>query len=132
MFPLINKPTCITNHSATLIDNIFSNAFGISHNSEILVNDLSDHFPIFTTREENLVMSNDVPMVSFIKARNKGKKNMNIFCEKLVIESWQSVYNAVNVDTANNNFIQLIDNLFSKCCPIIVIKSKRIFLTNHA
>ena len=27
MFPLINKPTRITNHSATLIDNIFSNAF---------------------------------------------------------------------------------------------------------
>ena len=127
MFPLINKPTRITNHSATLIDNIFTNAFGISHNSGILVNDLSDHLPIFSIREENLVISNDVPMVSYIKVRNKSKKNMKIFCEELVMESWQSVYSAVNVNTAYDNFIQIIDNLFNKCCPIIVIKSRRKF-----
>ena len=74
MFPLINKATHITNHFATLIDNIFTNAFGISHNSGILVNDLSDHLPIFTIIEENLVISNDVPMVSYINVRNKSKK----------------------------------------------------------
>ena len=124
---MINKPTRITNHSATLIDNIFSNAFGIGHNSGILVNYLSDHLPIYTIREDNLVICNDVPMVSYIKVRNKSKKNMKIFCEKLVMESWQSVYNAVNVNTAYNNYTEIIDNLFSKCCPIIVIKSKRHF-----
>ena len=43
------------------------------------------------------------------------------------MESWQSVYNAVNVNTAYDNFIQMIDNLFNKCCPIIVIKSPRKF-----
>ena len=58
MFPLIKRPTRITNHSATLNDNILSNAFGISHNSGILENDISDHLPIFTIREENLVISN--------------------------------------------------------------------------
>ena len=57
MFPLINKPTHITNHSATLIDSIFSNAFGISHISGINVNDICDHRPITTIRVENLVMS---------------------------------------------------------------------------
>ena len=127
MFPLINKPMRITNHSATLIDNIFTNAFRISHNSGILVNDLSDHLPFFTIREENLVISNDVPMVSYIKVRNKSKKNIKILCEKLVMESWQSVYNAVNVNTAYDNFIQIIDNLYNKCCPIIVIKSHKNF-----
>ena len=66
MFSLINKPTRITNRSATLIDNIFTNAFEISHNSGILLNDLSDHLPIFTIREENLAICNDVPMVSYI------------------------------------------------------------------
>ena len=25
LFPLINKPTCVTNHTATVIDNIFCN-----------------------------------------------------------------------------------------------------------
>ena len=50
---------------------------------------------------------------------------MKIFCEGLAIESRYSVYNAVDVDTAYNNFIKIIDNLFSKCRPIIIIKLKR-------
>ena len=74
MFPLIIRPTRITSHSATLIDNIFSNAFGIGHNSGILVNELSDHLLIFAIREENLVVSNDVPMVSYIKVETKAKR----------------------------------------------------------
>ena len=66
-------------------------------------------------------------MVSYIKVRNKSKKNMTIFCKKLVMESWQPVYNAVNVYTAYDNFIQIIDKLFNKCCSIIVIKSPKKF-----
>ena len=62
-------------------------------------------------------------MVSYVKARSK--KNMKIFCEKVAMESWHSVCNSVDVDTACINFIQVIDNLFSKCCPIIIIRSKR-------
>ena len=85
MFPLINKPTLITNHSATLIDLIFSNVFGISHNSVILVNDISDQLPIYYTKRKKLIISKDVPMVSYMKERNK--KNMKILCEKLAMES---------------------------------------------
>ena len=48
MFPPINKPTCFTIHSATLIYNIFSDDFGISHNCGIFVNDISDLLAIFT------------------------------------------------------------------------------------
>ena len=125
MFPHINKPMYITNHSAILIDNVFYNAFGISHNSGILVNDIRDHLQIFAIREENLVMSIYVPMVSYMKVRNIGKRSMKIFCEKLVMELWYSVY-AVDVNSAYNNFIQIID-MFSKYCLIIVIKSKRNF-----
>ena len=35
------------------------------------------------------------------------------------------MYNADDINTAYDNFIQIIDNLFSKCCSIIVIKFKR-------
>ena len=56
MFPLLNQPTRITNHSAMSIDNIVSNAYGISHNTGIHVNDISDNLPIFTIEEEKLVI----------------------------------------------------------------------------
>ena len=46
--PLITKPTRVTNHSATLIDNIFTNDKITTNSfSGIFSTDISDHFPIF-------------------------------------------------------------------------------------
>ena len=44
--PTINKPTRISNTSATLIDNVFTNILP-SPKSGILLTDISDHLPIF-------------------------------------------------------------------------------------
>ena len=48
LVPLINRPTRITNNSATLIDNKFRNNLHDLHKSTqaILVTDISDHLPI--------------------------------------------------------------------------------------
>ncbi len=47
--PSISKPTRITEHTATLIDNIFLNNLtdNIEVNSGLLLEDISDHLPIF-------------------------------------------------------------------------------------
>jgi hypothetical protein len=47
IIPLISRPTRVTAHSATLIDNIFTNCFSHYNLSGNILNDLSDHFPIF-------------------------------------------------------------------------------------
>ena len=47
MYPLINKPTRITSHSATIIDNIFTGQLQSQLTSGIVVDDVSDHLPIF-------------------------------------------------------------------------------------
>ena len=44
--PVITKPTRVTDHSATLIDNIFIND-ALDYRAGILSSDISDHFPIF-------------------------------------------------------------------------------------
>ena len=46
-FPLITLPTRITAHTATLIDNIFTNCSGKCLFSGLLFSDISDHLPIF-------------------------------------------------------------------------------------
>ena len=53
--PLINRPTRITESSATLIDNIFSNDLdGLTNGIQcILVTDISDHFPVVYINEES-------------------------------------------------------------------------------
>ena len=42
-YPTISKPTRIANHSATIIDNIFTNITQHKIHSDILYTDLSDH-----------------------------------------------------------------------------------------
>ena len=46
LFPLIIKPSRITQHSHTLIDNIITNNIQQKTNSGLLLNDISDHLPV--------------------------------------------------------------------------------------
>ena len=46
-FPCIDRPTRITDHSATLIDNIFTNDVCVDIKSGNLISDITDHFPNF-------------------------------------------------------------------------------------
>ena len=50
-FPKITLPTRISDHSCTLIDNIFSNNIELRDTSGILMNQLSDHQMVFTNIE---------------------------------------------------------------------------------
>lgn len=53
LFPTITKPTRITSHCASLIDNIFTNNIKSKLISGILMNDISDHLPVFLIYECN-------------------------------------------------------------------------------
>ena len=48
LYPLISRPNRLTWYSATLIDNIFTNNISASCDNGLIINDLSDHLPIFT------------------------------------------------------------------------------------
>ena len=45
LYPLIDRPSRITDQSSTLIDNIFTNAKEYNNVSGLLVNDITDHCP---------------------------------------------------------------------------------------
>ena len=47
ILPRITLPTQITDHCATLLDNIFTNVFE-EHTSGVIVNSISDHQMIYT------------------------------------------------------------------------------------
>ena len=52
MIPTINKPTRVTKHTATAIDNIITNCIiNSDFKSAIVKTDLSDHFPIIFINE---------------------------------------------------------------------------------
>ena len=59
--PMINKPTLVTNHNATIIDHILTNYFDIKIDTEILKIDISDHFLIFFTPNSVNTKTNQDP-----------------------------------------------------------------------
>ena len=75
--PLITKPTRITSHSATLIDNIFTNCFQQNSLNGLLLNDISDHFPVFayfkedspTCRKNQVIYKRDYAERNLLKFR---------------------------------------------------------------
>ena len=48
---MITKPTHITSNTTSLIDNIFTNNVTCLSVNGLIVNDLSDHVPIFSVDE---------------------------------------------------------------------------------
>ena len=47
LYPLIDRPTRISNQSFSLIDNIFNNVTNYNITSGILINDITDRLPVF-------------------------------------------------------------------------------------
>ena len=47
VYPCINQPTRITTATATLIDNIITNSMSGISRCGIIINDATDHLPIF-------------------------------------------------------------------------------------
>ena len=54
MYPLIDRPSRITEYSATLIDNIFTNDLITDKLSGLIINDVSDHLPVFSIIKNNV------------------------------------------------------------------------------
>ena len=50
LFRLINRPTRLSNQHVSIIHNIFANAINMNINCGIIMEDISDHFPIFFIR----------------------------------------------------------------------------------
>ena len=89
MYPLMDRPSRITCSSATLIDNIFTNELQHDHISGLLINDTSDHLPVFSIKKCNLERN---PVKKFILIRNNNKEAINAFCKALENKNWGEIY----------------------------------------
>ena len=115
-----NRPTRITPHSATIIDNIFTNNHEalIKSYQGILVTDLSDHFPVFHINQTLISVEQDV----FIVKRSFTAKNKLAFLEDLGAVDWQLIYNWSGTQAAFSQFHQKLLGLYDKNFPKRKIK----------
>ena len=88
-FPLITLPSRITSHTATLIDNIFSNHVEHSYlRSGLLLTDISDHLPIFSISLDHVRTHQHQESLS---VRDKSEQNISNFLEELDCIDWSNI-----------------------------------------
>ena len=130
--PLINKPTRITNHTATLIDNIFTNNLENIENSKngIIFTDISDHLPVVHMFNINIlakIMSKTGKITenAAIRQRNYNKANISAFKDAIKNVSWSEVLNEKNSsEKAFNEFMTLFMEMYNKHFPLELKQNK--------
>ena len=114
LFPAINKPTRITNSSATLIDNIFTTTNMMTNStSGILMWDLSDHYPVFLV---NYVES-ETPTETYKITRTHSETNKQAFKAAISSVDWTPVTSARDAQVSYTLFHQIISKTYDKAFP---------------
>ena len=116
--PLINRPTRITKHSATCIDNILTNIDSSNPNSNInsiLISDISDHFPVFIMSDNTIEPPK--PATLPLK-RNYSSENINIFRRKVNNQDWSSILSASDCQVAYQDFLCILQTLYDESFPL--------------
>ena len=114
LIPLITKPTRITQTSATLIDNIFTNNQQVSGDiSGIVVTDLADHFGIYHVSTR--VKTKHEP--TYVKIRSHKAHNLSNFKTELQKADFSSVYDTQCPNLAYDQFIHIVQTLYDNTCP---------------
>ena len=120
LVPVINRPTRITGHSATLIDHIFTNTYTASALYQgILLTDITDHFPIFHIAQfETKNTVND----EYIYKRIMSQKNYDSFHLLISQIDWANVTGCNDCQTSFSTFYDIIKRCYDKAFPIQKIK----------
>ena len=118
---LINRPTRITNTSATLIDNIFTNDINLINSFQaILVADISDHFPIVFVDCDVKLQDNE----DYIIRRNMSERNKISFRNAIANLDWDEMYHETDTQSAFSLFHSTFLKLYNVHFPKQKLKMK--------
>ena len=92
LYPCINQPTRFTTVTATLIDNIFTNSMSGISRCGIIINDATDHLPIFLLSSKYTIKKENDNYL-----RKQDELSMEKFIYTLNEENWNSVFSEDNV-----------------------------------
>lgn len=116
LYPKITRPSRITTHCAKLIDNIFTNYIEDNTVNGLLINDISDHLPVFIVYECNY--KRDKPDMNIEYRRLRSEESINEFKKDLLAQNWENVYKENDANGAYDVFIAAFVSLYDKNCPV--------------
>ena len=119
LFPSINKPTRISENSATLIDNIFINASEIPNSkSGIFLWSISDHFPVFYIHFKD----QKIPEITSRTCRTHNATNKVKFTKLLTEIDWTQVTNINDTQDSYTIFHKIISKAYDNAFPMTTTK----------
>ena len=119
-FPLISRPTRITENSGTLIDNIFTSEISVGIKSGILINDITDHLPIFASIPYYSKKEEEVKEVFKRAVTSVGIENLK---RDLSTVDWSFITGEQDPNRAYKKFMEIFNCFFNKHCPIKKVNS---------
>ena len=121
LLPTITKPTRITGHSSTLLDNIFiSRRLQSSFISGIITTDLSDHLPTLTCLKDLRHETRTQKIIKYRSISTESIKNLN---DELNSYNWMELLGNLNTEDAFNTFHNALVGSFNTYMPE---KTKRV------
>ena len=119
-FPKIDRPTRITDSTATLIDNIITNVHLPNIFSGLWTAAVADHLAVFITLPHSIARHERSTV--FEQKRIYSTQNFVNFKSKLCAVSWNSVYETSDCNDKYNCFMHIVSDLHNQCFPITSIK----------
>ena len=118
-FPLITRPTRITEHTATLIDNIFTNDLEQIEYSKngLIFTDISDHLPIFHIASLTMKKHNS-NLETSQHQRTINNDNLASFLNSVKDISWDFIFENNDACESYNSFHNKIILAFEKSFPL--------------
>ena len=122
--PLINRPTRVTEHSATLIDHIYTNNIkdNIHMFQGILVTDISDHYAIFHVSCFPDVANLDVDEMPRYSRMMK-ESNYSKFFELSSELEWNNIHAIKECKPAFSFLYKNVKSIYDKAFPLVKLKS---------
>ena len=131
---MVNKPTRVTQHSATLIDNIFTNEFcdDLKHHQGIFYTDLSNHFPIFHINQH---LNPQYETDNYILKRIMHPTNIADFVTECNSMDWASIVCLNDAQLAYTSFHDTFSKIYNRHFPLKRFKfsyrNRKPWLTNE-
>lgn len=126
LYPKITIPSRITSHCATLIDNIFTNVLEGDTVSGSLVNDISDHLPVFIIYDSNYKKDKCANNLKYKRVRTE--ESMIAFRNELLTQHWGIIYEEEDIDKAYDKFLTIFKLLYDRNCPLKPYRRKQKYI----
>ena len=125
LYPTITRPSRITHHSATLIDNIYvSDQLHHSFDSMLLINDIFDHLPTLALLKQTKLLKQE-PFIYESRCLNDAKlKEVN---HRLMRKDWIGLLDGTSCDEKFDQFNNTLNEVLDEIAPMkkVRISAKR-------